>query len=122
MPSVGSNIQEPGGHLPDLVPLGQVAHSVAARQVAMLYVGLQTVQGSSTAIRLCLGGEAFGVGVLVSDPLATQPDHRSDGKGATAASGSIDGARTLKGTVTLGDLSFGLTGVGAKHWRLSVAG
>jgi hypothetical protein len=71
LPSVGINIQEPGGHLPDLVPLGQVAHSIAAGEVAVLYVRLQAVQSSGTTIRLCLSGEALSVGVLVSDPLAT---------------------------------------------------
>jgi hypothetical protein len=92
-----------------------VAHSIAAGEVAVLYVRLQAVQGSGTTIRLCLSGEALSVGILITDPLATQPDDRGDSEGATAASGSVDGAGPLKGTVSLADLTFGLTGVRAKH-------
>jgi len=76
-----------------------------------------TVSSSSTAICSCLSSEAGSVGDLVACPLPAQSHHGGDGEGASAACRPVDGAGALQASVAVGDLSFGLAWVGAKHGR-----
>ena len=89
--------------------------SEAAGERRMTHPLLQTVAGSGDTVSACLLCKAAGVGVLVTNPLATQPNHGGDGEGATRTSTAIHRAGAFQCAVSLGDLTFGLAGVRTKH-------
>jgi len=98
--------------------VGWATASEVAGEALTLPHARATVSSSSATVCLCLLLVCSNDGGQVFHHVSAQSHHGGDGEGATAASGSVNGAGALQSAVSLGDLSFGLASVGAKHWSV----